>query len=319
MKKIRSSMLPVLMTTLGIFSLLVSTTFAATGDGMRVSPVRTEIVLQPGSSKTISVFIRNVTKQAATYRVIANDFIASNDESGTPALLLNGEANDKHGLKRYMSTVEKVTVRPNEQKEVKVTITIPKGTPGGGYYGAVRFVPGGENAEGTNVALSGSVASLVLVRVPGDVLEKMSLVSFDARKDGESKVLFTSAKGIEATIRFRNEGNVQEQPFGKVILKKGNTTLATYEVNAGDQPGNVLPDSVRKFSVPLNKVGSFGKYTIEGNFGYGSAGQLLSAKSSFYVVPLWLVGVVVVLVLAAVAAFVALKRKMTRRGSRSRR
>jgi hypothetical protein len=58
-----------------------------------------------------------------------------------------------------------------------------------------------------------------------------------------------------------------------------------YELNNVTPAANVLPDSIRKFSIPLKNVGGFGKYRVEGNFGYGSTGQLLSAGTTFYVVP----------------------------------
>lgn len=280
------------------------------GNGMRVSPVKTELTVDQGTSKTVSVSLQNVTKSDSDYRVLLNDFTASTDESGAPALFLNGEENDKHGLKKYMSAPETVTVKAGQQKTIPVTITLPKGLAGGGYYGAVRFIPAG-NSQENNVALAGSVASLILVKVPGDVVEKLSLVSFDARQGGDQKILFTSGEGINAMVRFRNEGNVQEQPFGKVVLKKNGKVIGTYPVNSNEVPGpgNVLPDSIRRFEVELKDVGSFGKYTIEGNFGYGSDGQLLTASSTFYVVPLWMIIAIIVLVLALVAGFTYVSRK----------
>lgn len=290
MKKLQTLFSTVLLVAFIMASAIAGGVQAATdgasGNGMRVQPVRTDLVIQQGTSKTISVYLKNITSAASSYSVLKNDFIASDDESGAPALLLNGESNDKHGLKKYMSSISTIRLNAGEQKEIKVTITIPKGVPGGGYYGAVRFAPqGAEN--NANLSLSGSVGSLILVRVPGDVVEKLSLVSFDARNNNEPKTIFTSNKNITATVRFRNEGNLQEQPFGKIVLKKGSKTLGTYEINADQQAGNVLPDSIRRFNVDLKNVGSFGKYTLEGNFGYGSAGQLLSAKTSFYVIPVW--------------------------------
>lgn len=275
-----------LMAGVAVMAVSAASISSTAGNGMRVAPVRTDLTIQPGGAKVISVFLTNVTDADATYKVLTHDFIASNDESGAPALLLNGETNDTHGLKRYMSAVDTIKVPAGQRREVKVTVAIPKGTPGGGYYGAVRFVQAAPGGEG-NLALSGSVASLILVRVPGNVVEKLSLVSFDARSNDEVRTLFTSGKNIQATLRLRNEGNIQEQPFGKVILKKGDSVLATYEVNNGSQPGNVLPDSVRRFNIGLDKVGSFGKYTLEGNFGYGNKGQLLSARTTFYVIPVW--------------------------------
>jgi hypothetical protein len=315
MKKIQNLLSVAVLVAVCLTGVVVSTVSAAvssTGNGMRVSPVKDDtLVIQPGSSKTVSVFISNVTGKTTTYSVIKNDFVASSDETGAPALLLNGEVNDKHGLKKYITTIDTITVKPGKQGEVKVTIAIPKGAAGGGYYGAIRFVPGGQSKD-NNIALTGSVASLLLVRVPGDVIEKLSLVSFDVRADNEQKVLFTSNKGIKATVRFRNEGNIQEQPFGKITLRKGDKVLAVYEINNNKIPGpaNVLPDSIRKFDVELKKVGSFGKYTVEGSFGYGSDGHLLTAKTSFYVIPIWLIALAIALVIFVVGLGVTVRRKL---------
>ena len=115
-----------------------------------------------------------------------------------------------------------------------------------------------------------------------------------AGKNGNTK----ATEYINATVRFQNEGNVQVSPFGKILLKdRGGKILGQYELNTTNPPGNVLPDSIRKFSVPLDKIGKFGQFKIEGNFGYGSNGQLLSASTTFYVVPIWLILAFIALVL----------------------
>jgi hypothetical protein len=125
-------------------------------------------------------------------------------------------------------------------------------------------------------------------------------------------VLFTSNKDLKAAARFENNGNVQEQPFGKIILKKGSKVLQTVEINNTDPRGNVLPDSIRRFEVDLNKVGSFGKYTVQGNFGYGTSGQLLSGETTFYVVPLALIILVAVLILVVLFLIFVLPRLVRR-------
>jgi hypothetical protein len=287
---------------------LISPAFAATssstgaGNGMKVSPVHTELSLKPGQSTTVDVYITNVTSQAATFQAIINDFVASGDETGNPAIILNPDQSaPSHGLKKYIKPISNVTLQPGEQADVKAIITLPADVAPGGYYGAIRFAPASGGAA-TNISLSASVASLILVRVAGEVKEQVSIASFDARSDDKSRSIFTSNKNIDGTIRFQNNGNVQEQPFGKIILKKGSKIISSSEVNNTDPRGNVLPDSIRKFSVPLSGIGSFGKYRLEGNFGYGSDGQLLTATATFYVIPI----PVIVTVLVSVALIIAL-------------
>ena len=96
--------------------------------------------------------------------------------------------------------------------------------------------------------------------------------------------------------------------FGKVLLESGNKVLASYEINNTNPRGNVLPNSIRKFTVNLNKVGAFGQFTLIGNFGYGTNGQLLSAKTTFYVIPYPIIGLIILIILIILFLIVAIPR-----------
>jgi hypothetical protein len=269
------------------------------GNALRISPVRQDLTIKPGSSKTVDVFVENLTTAPASLEGIVNDFTASNDETGTPRILLDKNSYaPNHGLKRYVSPIDNFTLKPKEQKNIKVTVTIPKDAAGGGYFGAVRFAPSSTNSN-KQVSLSASVGSLLLVTVPGNITEQMSIAGFNVGKGAKAGTFFTSSKGLNSFTRLQNTGNVQEYPFGKITLKKSGKTLATIEVNDTTPRGAVLPDSIRKFVTSLDgKANSFGKYTLEGNFGYGAKGQLLSAKTSFYVVPVpYIIGAIVAILL----------------------
>lgn len=312
MKKLQSVFGAALVTLASIVVGVTSTANAAqfsSGNGMRVSPVRNDLIMKPGQSQTISVYVQNITNGDEHLKIVTNDFIAR-DETGTPSLLLDGETNPNHGLKQYLSTPSSIVIPKGVQKEIPVTIKIPADAAGGGYYGAVRFLPANAAAGGSgdNVSLAGSVASLILVKVPGDIKEDLQIASMYATKGENPSSFFISGNDISAVVRFQNKGNVQEQPFGKIALKKGGKTISTYELNKVIPPGNVIPDSIRKFKVDLNdKVGSFGKYTIEGNFGYGESGQLLTASTTFFVIPLYLIIGVLVLIAAIVGLVLYLK------------
>jgi hypothetical protein len=274
------------LTTGVVSAATTATTITGTGDALKVSPVRQDLTIKPGASQTIDVFVQNLSSQTANLQVIVNDFTASSDESGAPDILLSPNSYaPSHGLKRYVQPISDITLKPNEQKDVKVTVAIPGNAGGGGYFGAVRFAPATDNGNSKSVSLSGSVGSLILVTVPGNITEQMSVAGFGAGKSNTVGTFFTSKKGLETIARFRDTGNVQLEPFGKVELKKSGKVLATYEINNSDPRGNVLPDSIRRFTVPLTNLGSFGKYTLDGNFGYGSKGQLITASATFYIVP----------------------------------
>jgi len=293
-----------------------STSTSGGANGYRISPVRTDLNINPGQTEDVTVIIQNVSSNVEQLQTLINDFTAR-DESGSPALLLNGQSAGQHGLKQFITVPNGAfSLQPNEQKDITVHITIPKGTPGGGYFGAVRFAPAGSTGN-ENVNLSASVTSLILVRVSGNVTDLLNIASFDTQKKPDdvhttpsASTFFTSGKNLQVAVRFQNQGNVQEQPFGKVILKKGSKVIDQQEINnvTNGERSNVLPGTVRRFTVDLHNTKSYGKYTVEGNFGYGSNGQLLSAKKSFYVVPVALIIIVLAVIVGLILLLIIVPR-----------
>ncbi len=311
------------VTSLVVLLGATTTSFAAepavggAGNGLRVSPVNSALTIKPGSSATVDVYITNVTSQTTTFQVFINDFVSSGDESGNPALILDeGKSAPTHSLREFVPELSSVTLAPNEQKNIKVPISIPANAVPGGYFGAVRFSADAQGAAGQNVSLSASVASLILVKVPGDYKELMNIESIDTRNKDNIHSIFTKNTNIDAVVRFKNNGDIQEQPFGKVtVTKMGGKVVYTAEINSGETAGNVLPGSIRKFAVPLKNIGSFGKYSVQGDFGYGK-GQTLTASTTFYVIPLpimILIGVLIVLLIVAIVEVPRIIKRYNRR------
>jgi hypothetical protein len=301
----------------GVSSVSAATPAAtSTANGLKVSPVRTDLTISPGASQTVTMYVQNVTAAPLTLKGIVNDFIASNDENGSPRLILDAnQYAPSHSLKRYVGPINNFSLAPQEQKTVTVTVSMPKNAPAGGYYGAVRFAPASSTTD-KNVNLTASVGSLILVKVPGNFKEQVTIAGFNVQHGDSKNKFFTSGKDLQTVVRFHNIGDIQEQPFGKIDLKKGGKVVSTIEVNNTDPRGNVLPDSIRKFSVPLNKVGNFGKYEVDGNFGYGGNGELVTAKTTFYVIPYWIIVGAVLAVLIILFVVIGIPRIIRRHDRR---
>jgi hypothetical protein len=295
------------------------------GNALKVSPVRLDLKLDPGVTQDISLIIENISDVTGRLKVTVNDFVAGSDESGRPNIILDeNEFAPSHSLKRMIVPISPFTIGPRQKKEVKIPVSVPKNAAGGGYYAAVRFSPADTESD-EMLSLSASVGTLVLLIVNGDIKEDLTIESFDVRKGGKPGAFFTNNKGLEGTVRFRNNGNVQVEPFGKMTLKRFGKVVASYEINQADIRGNVLPDSVRRFTEKLDKVQSWGKYTLEGNFGYGSTGQLLVGQTTFYVVPVFmlLIGIGALLLLLFLIFVLprmikAYNRRILRRANRRR-
>lgn len=272
---------------------------------LKITPVRTDIEIQPGESKTIQTTVTNMTDTAITVSPIQNDFVAG-DEWGTPALILDAdEYAPTHSLKRFMSPLSDVTIPAKQAQTIEVTITVPQDAQAGGYFGAVRFAPTSPE-EGGQVNLSASAASLILLTVPGDLVENLDLTNFDITQDGKAGAFFSTANNIQAAVRFQNKGNVQVGPIGKVSVKQGDTVVYETDFNNKDPRDMILPDSARRWDIPVNKIGSFGKYTVVATFTYGQKNQTIEVSKSFWVVPTVVIIATIIIVLLIVGLIIGI-------------
>jgi len=266
------------------------------GNGLKISPVRTDLTIEKGGSRQVQLYVENVTAFPMNLKGVTNDFVASDDESGEPRIILdNDKSAPEDSFKSLISSLPSVSLQPQERKLVNITLAVPKTAASGGYYGAVRFIP--DNGPGDkNLSLNASVGSIFLITVPGNLIEQLKIESFDVLHNNSAGVLFNSGP-VSIQTRFRNFGNVHVQPFGHIEVKdfRGHV-IQTIEINSTQPRGNVLPNSIRKFINPVTATKLFGRYTVQGSFGYGDQGGLLLAKKTFYVIPYkYIAGVLLVL------------------------
>lgn len=300
-----------------------STQRIRSGDSLKIAPLRADLVAKPGETVKTTVYIQNLNPAPVTLKAINNDFVAGNKEDGTPSIILNeNEYAPTHSLKRFMQPIPNVTVKAGERKAVEVTMKVPATAASGGYYGAVRFAPTLADGSGS-VNVSGSVASLILLTVPGNITENITVKEFGVAQNGKLGSRFGNPKDLKAVVRLENRGNVQVAPFGDISVLKGDKVIYSAKVNDTTPKGLVLPDSIRKWETPLDKLGSFGKYKVVATLGYGENGQTLTIEKTIWIIPSAIiiaavVGVIVLilLIVAIVASLKAYKRRILRSARR---
>lgn len=300
----------------GLALLLVgrSPVYAATmptgqGNGLKIAPVRTDLTIEKGGSRQVSVYVENITAYPMKVVGVVNDFVASNDETGEPRVILDpNQSAPGNSFKTLINKVPSITLQPNERKEVPLTLTVPKTATSGGYYGAIRFAPD-DGSGNKNVSLTASVGTIFLITVPGQITEQLKVQSFDVTHDGNGSGIFNSGP-ISVVTRFQNSGNIHVEPFGKIDIKNfSGKVISEVEINNTDPRGSVLPNSIRKFvtstdgkkdangkPIPLLSDAKFGRYTVEGSFGYGSNGDLILAKKTIYIIPYKFIAAAVLLI-----------------------
>lgn len=292
-----------------------------TANTLKVSPVRTDVTIKPGESKKVQTTVTNLTDASITVSPIENDFVAG-DERGTPALILDAKKfAPTHSLKRFMTPLKNVTIPAGEAKTIDVTITVPKDAQAGGYFGAIRFAPAHPD-DGGQVNLSPSIASMILLTVPGDSVQKLVLTDFEVQQNGHNGSYFTNSDNLQTTVRFENKGNLQVGPFGKISVKKGDNVVYEADFNNKNPRDVILPDSARRWETPIKDIGGFGHYTVTATFTYGDKNQTIEASQSFWVITKAVIiaaAVVLLVVILLVVAIVLFVRKRRGKTIRFRR
>ena len=293
---------------LGIFTSSASaqSSKTSTANTLKVSPVRSDVVIKAGESGEVPITITNLTGADVLVAPIENDFVQG-DENGTPSIILDAdEYAPTHSLKRFMTPLKNVTVPKNGSAVVKVKIVVPKDAQAGGYFGALRFAPTTPDSGG-QVNLSASVASLILLTVPGPVTEQLNLTNFDIQQgSGKAATDFRTPDDLKVAFRFENKGNIQEGPFGKISVTKGKEVIYDYDFNQNTPREVILPDGARKWEVALKNIGDFGHYTVHATFTYGSTNKTIEVERSFWIIPTAYIIAAIAIVVLLVAGIVFL-------------
>ena len=270
---------------------------AGAANGFSISPVISNLTIQPGNSYTLDIYLQNPTHETLVAQPIINDFEASGNESGTPKLLINNKNLPANNFESLVGSVQTVTLAAGQQKLVSVNISVPKNASPGGYYGVVRFVPTQVGTE-SNIGLTASVGTLVLVTVPGNLVQKLDLIQL-ATLSGNSLSSFFTGGVPNVLVRLHNSGNIQVSPTGTLVLKNMFGHVMS-KVTFNTTGGQILPSSIRKWVSSLPNQKYIGPYTVEANINYGTSGAVLTAKTTFWYLPTWLIIVIVIAIIVLI-------------------
>ncbi len=229
--------------TVALFLLTFSTTFAA-GIGLR--PLRTEITLGPGESKTI---VLNVINNEDYKQIVMPEFqvYVSHDKSGFPVAKKVADDDPRNISSWIEFENDKVEVEKKSESKVKVKITVPKDAEPGGRYGAIIYGPILPNTQG--VSIRTRVASLLLLNVSGEEKFDGELLDFSLANGGK----IYSDKAVEFILDFKNKGNIHSSPMGDITIvnQKGEQVRNIYKFN-DENKKEAYSDKI-----PVNKFGNF--------------------------------------------------------------
>ncbi len=262
--------------------------FAAEKVSLTITPPLFQLNVKPGDFWSSSVRVINANNAPLTLYARVYGFIAEGEDGHGDFISISEGANgDDAMLARWINLQEKeIELSPGASGEIPFTISIPKSAPPGGQYAAILVgtAPPEFSSVGPAMLVSGSVSSLLFVRIDGDVREEGVIREFVTEES-----VYQSPRA-NFSVRFENLGNVHLRPQGDItIYNMWGKERGRILVNQQTDFGNVLPKSTRKFAfewIGESNLFEAGRYRAVATLAYGrDARQNVSRSVTFWVIP----------------------------------
>ncbi|MDE2041184.1 MAG: hypothetical protein KGI59_02285 [Patescibacteria group bacterium] len=260
-----------------------------------VGPGKTELILNPGESRTVIISIANRLGTEKTFSLSEEDTEGSNDPN-QPIVLL-GDDRGPYSLKDVLSIATTSVDIPHAEKAfVPVTISIPADAQPGGLYGSVlvsvKANADASPADSANTTDSNPVitrlATLFFVRVAGNADESGRLADFSL--SGGHSIMFDE-QPLDFNLVFKNDGNVHLVPHGTITVSNiFNSPIANIDVD----PWFAMPQSLRFRQISWMPPFLFGRYTARAYISRGYASTSDQANIVFWVIPWKIIAGIVV-------------------------
>lgn len=293
-------------------------------DAVTVSPLFHDYSLNPGDTILDVIKVYNESEMAETFYPIRVNFSAGKEEAGVPQFYPADENRAGQALAPWIQVdLKAISLGPNERANIPFSINVPQDAQPGGHYGAIMLSTSPSEAEGGEVGIASQLATLLLMRVSGEVREVGSIAEFGF----EDPQVWYNHLPAEFFLRFENSGNTHLRPAGNLLIYNWwGRQVASIEVNGAFK--SVLPNSIRRYKFGWHKRGvdeganpiwnelnnfAFGKYQAQLVLNYGTSNQVVTAVREFTVWPWRVMSVFGVLVFILLILLWFMKRLYDKR------
>lgn len=297
-----------------LFVILFVTTFVATTAhaqqaGIELQPALIEDKLDPGSSITKELTVRNTGSAAQTYYLITKDIDDVRDD-GTPIFSENVEVSELDLSSWIQVTDQPIVIEGGEKRTVSFQVSVPPDATPGGHFGGIfiSLEPVRPDSIGTGVGYQ--VGSIISIQVAGEIFEEAQIREFISDKTvySEANALFTA--------RVENKGNVLVRPRGPLEIYDMFDKRVAIEI-LNEDAGAVFPAAEREFQVSWEGEGlNFGRYTAILALSYGQdVSKTIDQTLSFWILPMniigpFLGGLLLIIVMVYVLVRIYIKNKI---------
>ncbi|HEX7017744.1 MAG TPA: hypothetical protein VF209_02455 [Patescibacteria group bacterium] len=268
---------------------------------------------KPGEKLQTSIRVRNASDQPVQVQSLAQDFVIGED--GETPVAVTEEVSNRWSLAKWVTLTPNVqTLQPNEAGTINVLIEIPSDALPGGHYAMVTHQPmtGSANeiapTTGAGSSLNQRVGTLLYVVVDGPINEEAFIRNF-------SLPTFSEYGPVPFSFSVDNQSDIHITPqIGIEIYNIFGQKVDTIVVESK----NIFPLLSRDFEGKWERIWGIGPYTAKAVMSYGTQGQIVVAKTTFWLFPLSLVlaGLVVLMVFLVIS--IAVRRHLDHRNDSNR-
>lgn len=254
---------------------------------LSISPSLFDMSVNPGQEWRSSLKIINVNNYDLTvYLDVVNFLPQGEGGEGKFVAIQEGEMDGSTLAEWFSLQSEPVVIPPEQSMEIPFAVRVPFEASPGGHFAAILVgtKPLSPEQGQARVQTSQMVTSLFFARVAGDITELGSIREFNMADN------YLNSPEATFQLRFENKGNVHLQPQGDIrITNMWGQERGIIPINQGSQFGNVLPESIRKFTFSWKgewSIADIGRYSAVATLAYGTEErQFTSAKTNFWVIP----------------------------------
>jgi hypothetical protein len=280
-----------------------------TPKGITLSPALESVKIQSTEPEhQLTFYITNHKNTPQTINIKTADFNTLDETGGLVFVGSNPtQLQKKYGLASWISLPQStITVQPNQSANLTAFILNLPSLSSGGHYGALMLQldgNSGSSSKSNEVSVQPIASSLLFVDKAGGDTHFLSLANVYATHN-----LFSLPSSV--TLRFKNNGNTHLIPRGIITITDPSGKLVSKGV-INENSGIILPETYRRYSVPLNKVASSthpGKYKMHVDFRFDGYEQYRSYQTSMFLLASWAVAALAVLIVLAALAYVFMKK-----------
>jgi hypothetical protein len=252
---------------------------------LSITPPLIKNNVAPGEVWRSAIKLINNNPREITVYVQVVDF-KSGDQEGAVRFVQSVPATDIASSSFLSQWVkidkEPMILKPFESRTISFIVAVPPDASPGGHYAAILAgtQPPSGKIQGSAIKISSLLASLLLIKVKGEVKEEGTIREFSTEKK-----FYTSPK-VNFTVQFENKGNTHLQPQGEIrIVDFWNKEKGRITINHNTEFGNVLPGGTRKWQFGWqapDSLLSMGRYRADLVLGFGEEARQTVGQSLYF-------------------------------------